>query len=243
MPFVDRALAAGWEVYGDGKNFVSTRSVDIDVVSGVDWFDVHADVKFGDLSVTTPQLLRALKAGERLIELGNGAVGLLPEDWQKRFGLLGELAQVTPTSARLGRLQALVWKASLGAEVRGDASFRALGGLLGDLRTRKNVRKPKGFRGELRSYQKDGLHWLRTLKAHGRGCILADDMGLGKTVQVLAMLADEPGPTLIVAPKSLVFNWRKEAARFTPDNSPRSRTKPKRSSTVRFNRFDISLIE
>lgn len=217
LAFVDRAIEAGWEVFGEGKSYVTTKSVDIQVVSGVDWFDVHADVKFGEFSLATPQLLRALKAGERLIELGNGAVGILPEDWQKRFGLLGELAQATADGARLGRLHALVWKASLGAEVRGDASFRALGGLLADLRGRKAVRKPKGFKGELRPYQKDGLRWLQTLRRHGLGGILADDMGLGKTVQVLALLAESEGPTLIVAPKSLVFNWRKEAARFTPN--------------------------
>ncbi|MFS8071689.1 MAG: DEAD/DEAH box helicase, partial [Byssovorax sp.] len=75
-----------------------------------------------------------------------------------------------------------------------------------------------GFRGELRPYQRLGLAWLRALHDAGLGGLLADDMGLGKTVQVLAHLASRRGrPSLVVAPRSLVFNWKREAARFTPD--------------------------
>ena len=84
---------------------------------------------------------------------------------------------------------------------------------------------PPGFRGELRPYQRAGLGWLHFLRDFGFGGCLADDMGLGKTVQVLALLesrrearaAEELGPSLVVAPRSLIFNWRSEAARFTPE--------------------------
>jgi len=78
---------------------------------------------------------------------------------------------------------------------------------------------PPGFRGTLRPYQRRGLAWLTFLESLGLGGILADDMGLGKTVQLLALFAQDPpeaGPTLLVCPMSLVGNWRREAARFTP---------------------------
>lgn len=81
---------------------------------------------------------------------------------------------------------------------------------------------PAGFLGELRPYQRDGLTWLNFLSDAGLGGILADDMGLGKTVQVLAHLVSEKArgrlqqPALVVAPTSLVGNWRDEAARFAP---------------------------
>jgi SNF2 family DNA or RNA helicase len=78
----------------------------------------------------------------------------------------------------------------------------------------------------MRGYQRDGLGWLDFLRDFRFGGCLADDMGLGKTIQVLAMLESrrtrelEPGqsrrPSLVVVPKSLIFNWREEAARFTP---------------------------
>ncbi len=80
-----------------------------------------------------------------------------------------------------------------------------------------------GFLGTLRGYQKEGLAWLGFLGASGLGGVLADDMGLGKTVQVLAHIWTERSegrlgkPVLIVAPTTLVANWKNETARFAPE--------------------------
>lgn len=83
-----------------------------------------------------------------------------------------------------------------------------------------------GFCGELRDYQKRGVDWLAFLTGHGFGALLADDMGLGKTVQVIAWLltrrsqaANHRPPTLIVAPLTLLSNWKHEFARFVPSFS------------------------
>lgn len=83
---------------------------------------------------------------------------------------------------------------------------------------------PKGFQGELRPYQQQGLGWLQFLRETQHGGILADDMGLGKTAQTLAhlLLEKQAGhlqdrPALIVAPTSLMHNWLKEAQKFTPE--------------------------
>ena len=81
---------------------------------------------------------------------------------------------------------------------------------------------PASFRGELRPYQERGLAWLTFLGSLGLGAVLADDMGLGKSPQTLALLQAErdartaTGPTLLICPMSLVGNWQREAARFTP---------------------------
>jgi non-specific serine/threonine protein kinase len=77
---------------------------------------------------------------------------------------------------------------------------------------------PDSFDGRLRPYQGRGLAWLDFLQRAGLGGLLADDMGLGKTVQLLALLAHDAGsgPSLLVCPMSLVGNWQREAARFTP---------------------------
>ncbi len=98
-------------------------------------------------------------------------------------------------------------------------------GWLGDLlsgqadRRLAPVSAPVGFAGTLRPYQERGLSWLAFLGDLGLGGILADDMGLGKTIQLLSLIAAQApgsGPTLLVCPMSLVGNWQREAARFTP---------------------------
>ncbi|MGE0132514.1 MAG: DEAD/DEAH box helicase [Blastocatellales bacterium] len=90
----------------------------------------------------------------------------------------------------------------------------------------EELRVPEEFHGELRPYQTRGYSWLGFLKQWGLGACLADDMGLGKTVQALALIEREwhatlfdgsQRPTLLVCPTSVIGNWQKEAARFTPD--------------------------
>ncbi|MDQ3237169.1 MAG: SNF2-related protein [Actinomycetota bacterium] len=107
----------------------------------------------------------------------------------------------------------------LWARVKGVRSFEGV----------SKGKEPPGFIGELREYQREGLGWMEFLRDFGFGGCLADDMGLGKTVQILAMLEarrslrrprkakEKIPPSLIVVPKSLVFNWLQEAERFTPD--------------------------
>ena len=110
-------------------------------------------------------------------------------------------------------------------------------GWLGDLLASRDgqrlepARTPDSFRGQLRPYQERGLAWLSFLGRLGLGGVLADDMGLGKTIQLLALLAREqdehaarpgsddlpgPGPSLLICPMSVVGNWEREAAQFTP---------------------------
>ena len=81
---------------------------------------------------------------------------------------------------------------------------------------------PKDFAGQLRPYQELGYSWLAFLRNWGLGACLADDMGLGKTVQTLATLQldrqqGNDRPNLLVCPTSVINNWQRETARFTPD--------------------------
>jgi len=86
-----------------------------------------------------------------------------------------------------------------------------------------NIKLAPDLEGVLRDYQKFGYKWLKTLSHYGFGGILADDMGLGKTLQVLSFIKSEKTdgtkPCLVVAPTSLVYNWRAEVEKFVPDLS------------------------
>jgi len=105
----------------------------------------------------------------------------------------------------------------------GGEELRTLAQKLRGFERLGEVDVPEGVEGTLRPYQRQGLNWLQFLREHGLAGILADDMGLGKTVQLLAHLLVEKRsgrmdrPSLVVAPTSLMPNWRREAERFAPD--------------------------
>jgi superfamily II DNA or RNA helicase len=96
---------------------------------------------------------------------------------------------------------------------------------------------PEGFAGQLRPYQERGLGWLAFLHRFDQGACLADDMGLGKTIQLLAFLQhlkaeqELKRPILLVAPTSVLTNWKREAAGFTPELAVREHYGPRRPST------------
>ncbi|WP_298607015.1 DEAD/DEAH box helicase [uncultured Thiothrix sp.] len=108
----------------------------------------------------------------------------------------------------------LIWK---GAE-----ELRTLSKQLVHFQGIRPVDLPKELRADLRPYQYEGLNWLQFLREYHFNGVLADDMGLGKTLQALAhlLIEKEAGradrPSLVIAPTSLMSNWRREAEKFTP---------------------------
>ncbi len=114
----------------------------------------------------------------------------------------------------------------LGLDFSGGETLKTIARKLKNFRRIKAVKPPPDFHAELRTYQKKGLAWLQFLREMGLSGILADDMGLGKTVQALAHIQFEKErlrkqkeimqPCLVVAPTSLMHNWRREAERFAP---------------------------
>ena len=130
------------------------------------------------------------------------------------------LAGIAPGS------EAVSDKAEAAREWAGISAGRDLAALLRQLREPEAGRDavPPGLHGELRPYQKSGVHWMRFVTKLGLGGCLADDMGLGKTVQVIALLLHlqaEPTrcPSLLVVPASLIANWKAEIDRFSPSLS------------------------
>jgi len=118
-------------------------------------------------------------------------------------------AAATPAGLAFEGVEATGWVGDLLASLQGRTAFEELP-------------QPRGLRGTLRPYQLRGYSWLAFLGRCGLGACLADDMGLGKTVQTLALIEreghlDGRRPVLLICPTSVVGNWEKEAARFTPE--------------------------
>lgn len=218
-------LAADWEILSDDKPFRQPGEVTFRVESGVDWFDVKGDVDYDGLKISVPSLLSALARGDRTIKLSDGSIGFIPEEWKERFGVLLTLAETDGESAlRFSSSQAALVDALLATQtnVNYDERFIIWREKLANFNGVKPQQEPESFKGELRDYQREGLGWLKFLEEFQFGGCLADDMGLGKTVQILAFLSQrydirpKHDPTLIVVPKSLLFNWRREMEHFTP---------------------------
>ena len=138
-------------------------------------------------------------------------------------------------SKTLSRMEAVAFARGIGAvgrlEIQEAQAHGWLRGLVNELKMRGNfegldlkvqskdicMQAPK-FKGELRPYQARGVLWLKFLLENGFGALLADEMGLGKTIQTIAWIcmAKVPRPVLVVAPVSLLSNWKHEFAKFAP---------------------------
>lgn len=223
---VGALIADGWSVVAENKAMRRSGAMAVSVSSGIDWFDVHASFDYDGATISLPDLLEAARKKQEWVRLSDGSIGLLPDEWLKRYAGVAALGEEVDGRLRFKRHQAVLldlWLAEL-PDIDIDDRFR---------RTREKiaagcriapVAPPPGFRGTLRPYQSEGLGWLHFLQEMEFGGCLADDMGLGKTIQVLALLESRRGrraadglpPSLVVVPRSLLFNWIKEAEKFAP---------------------------
>ncbi|MBM82365.1 MAG: helicase SNF2 [Planctomycetaceae bacterium] len=224
-PAVRVLINNGWLVRAEGQKVHQPSEMKFRIQSGIDWFELHADIDFEGRSIAFPELLSALARGDSTIRLDDGSLGIIPEEWLQQYGLLSGLGTQEEDHLRFATNQAGLLDALLQAQdsVEKDEQFQNLIDRLESFEGVEEVTEPEKFEGELRPYQREGLGWLKFLEDFQFGGCLADDMGLGKTVQLLALLEDRYDksqnklhPTLIVVPKSLLFNWMQEIERFTP---------------------------
>jgi len=189
-------------------------------------------VALGGQSVSVEMLEKLARSGSPLVRVGGAWIDLRPEDIASAVKFFrdhpgGNMTLVEalrmahgidgpPEALPVSGVKATGWVGQL-LDAGGDASegFSLAG-------------PPDTFRGTLRPYQLTGLSWLAFLDRLGLGACLADDMGLGKTIQLIALLQHEraersakgltpPGPTLLIAPMSVLGNWRRELSRFAPE--------------------------
>ena len=227
-------ISEGWQAFGEerlSRLRVDRRrsQVSVRVVSGVDWFDLETVVTLEGQALDGQLLLAAMRSGSRFVRLDTGGHVRLPEAWIARqqdwLGAVGRPEAVAGgVQQRLERHQALALQDLFETvdRVETDAAWQELVERLLEPQEVPEQVVPPGFVGELRPYQQRGFEMLCFWRDQGFNGILADDMGLGKSIQAITLILREraagaPGPTLLVAPTSVVYNWEREFARFAPD--------------------------
>ncbi|WP_316803952.1 DEAD/DEAH box helicase [Pedobacter nototheniae] len=198
--------------------------INIEVLSGTDWFETKVKVKFGKQRVSLKHLHKSIRNKNKFVTLDDGTQGILPAEWIEKFiGYFsaGEIVEESLLTHKIkyASINELYEDALLNNEVQKELQvfkkkFEGPDSI-------QEVELPKGLNAELRHYQKDGLNWLNFLDDFNFGACLADDMGLGKTIQILAFILTQRkkvkhNVNLVVVPASLIFNWKAEVEKFAP---------------------------
>lgn len=237
-----RLEEAGWLIQRDSDfhmDVVEADDIHLDLdEQGRDWFGVSLGIDIDgerfDLLPLITELLTRTREPEQLADEHEPVLLPLPDGRQlaiapaRLYPLINTLHELFDRAddeqAQISRAQALRLNEldDTGYVVRGAQGLRQQLSQLRDGKTARAVQAPPELNVELRDYQLEGLRWLSLLRETGCHGILADDMGLGKTLQTLAHLLREKQagnldrPALLIAPTSVISNWRREAERFTP---------------------------
>jgi SNF2 family DNA or RNA helicase len=201
-------------------------------------------IALGDQPLTLDTFRDLASQGSPLLKVNGRWVEIRPEDLQGASKFLAEHPGGQMTLLEALRLAHGLDGATSGLPILGLDSTGWVSDLLrasGGSEKLELIEQPAAFQGSLRPYQQAGLSWLAFLDKFGLGACLADDMGLGKTIQLIALLQHERaqrgtdpqpaasgqlvpgegpariGPTLLVAPMSVVGNWHRELTRFAPE--------------------------
>jgi len=231
----------------DKKYFVGKAVIEVEVKENIDWFDIHAKIKFGEFEIPFKELRKLILRRKVEFKLPNGEIAIIPEIWLTKYADLFALSETDGDNEKpvlrkhhLNLVKELeegnLAKVHLSEKLRGLSNFNGI----------KNYDVPKGFNGELRPYQRAGYNWLRFLNEYRLGGCLADDMGLGKTVQTLTLMQHEKeagsGTSLLIMPTSLIYNWEMEAKKFTPELKILNYTGTLRNKDIsRFEKYDLIL--
>src|SRR5207249_3219895 len=166
------------------KNFrfnTAKPQTKIFISSNTDWFDARVDIIFGDQQVTVAEVKRALANKQQFVQLNDGTLGILPEEWIKKYSLLFRVGEGKTNELKLSKYHMSVID-ELYTNRNEEELFIKLEEKYDRLRGFKSIQEvapPLSLQAILRPYQSFGFQWLNYLSEVNWGGILADDMGLG----------------------------------------------------------------
>jgi SNF2 family DNA or RNA helicase len=196
----------------------------IQVSSGMDWFETDISVNFDGVFADIADIQKSLSQKKNYVELGDGTLGLLPEEWLKKYSLLFKMADRQGKKLRVSKYNFAIidelYEAIEDKDVLAELDEKRTKLLQLNPEERSLTPLPQGIKATLRPYQEHGFDWLSYLNQVQWGALLADDMGLGKTLQTLTFLQyyKEQNNTLqavVICPTTLIFNWENEIKKFT----------------------------
>ncbi|MDR2118502.1 MAG: DEAD/DEAH box helicase [Tannerellaceae bacterium] len=206
----------------DRPYFIQPVSLHTDFEAKTDWFEIHIEVVAGEFRIPFLSFRKHILAKNNEYILPDGSVFILPPEWFEKYYDLLLYCEEKAGCLGLRKRYAPLLEHAAGKDVPADR-LKLVDDILQIPVQRPPLPAPQAAL--LREYQKEGFYWLEHLCNHGLGCCLADDMGLGKTLQTITLLQhlyggedrDTLPAALVVAPTSLLHNWRNELTRFAPD--------------------------
>ncbi len=201
----------------------SRPTTKIHISNSMDWFDAKVDVHFNGNKVKVADIKKALGRQEQYVQLEDGSLGILPEEWLQKYSLLFRVGEGKNDVLKLSRYHYSVIEDLYNQRDENELSV-LLDEKYDSIKNNYSISEipaPDHLQKILRPYQEAGFHWLHYLNQVKWGGILADDMGLGKTIQALAFLhhykkMNGSIKALVVCPTTLMFNWENEIKKFTP---------------------------
>jgi SNF2 family DNA or RNA helicase len=195
-----------------------TPKLSLSIGSGIDFLEGEASLEIEGQSYSLFDVINQYNK-QKYIQLNDGTQAVLNEKYIKRLERLFKKqkgGKVKISFFDLPLVEEMIEeKMSNEAFERSREVFEGFNKIKS-----QRFKAPKAVNAELRPYQQQGVKWLNYLHEQKLGGCLADDMGLGKTLQTITLLSNiypkETKPTLIVMPKSLLFNWEKEVEKFNP---------------------------
>jgi hypothetical protein len=195
------------------------------VDENIDWFDLKVVVKVDGLDLSPEEIRALVQARGEFVRMDRGGwlrlkMNLSEEQKQavSRIGL-----DPFDLTGEVHRMHALQLAEPLAKEVFDAAAWKKISDRANNLKLQVRPDVPPGLNVNLRPYQVEGFHFLAYLATNNFGGILADDMGLGKTIQSLTWLlwlreqhSDNPPPSLVVCPKSVLDVWGDEVKKAAP---------------------------
>lgn len=201
-------------------------------VKGVgQWFQLEGELKVdAETVIKISDLLKKIRESKgRFIALSGNEFLALSDRLRKQLQAMDTLLEEDKGKLKLPSFtaQSLLKLEEQGVKLKKSATFKNLIKQIKEA-GKKRISVPGQLEAELRDYQVDGFRWLARLASWGAGACLADDMGLGKTLQAIALLLarGKEGPSLVVAPVSILLNWKNELKRFAPTLVPLMMNEP-----------------